>query len=661
MSCLRARAWHLFRAGMVLVLLCLVSQRLQGQRAKGKGSGTTRSGASATRTKSQSTIRAELAAVLLQSGRYAEAAREYRLLVEREPANRAYRLNLARALAWGNQPREAERLLAQLHREQPIDGTIASLLRSTRDAFEPRAAEAAAWVGEEPGYRPYRVALARALAREHLLGLAAAQYDTLLRSSDFGSTPSITTLRLELADVYAHSGDWTTGARGLRELLAATPRDTALRHGLAILLSNGNDVRAALAQYDTLLTMTPSASFYVDRARLHLASDDEAAAQRDVTSALTIAPSREAYTLLADMHRRHGAYAEARMALQAALNTPDTAGVPRREILAALGAVAREDRPGQLAPTIGDDAGWLVSLESASDNLGVWYSDLTARRAVTIDGGFVIAGGAEARSFRDRSAISAVDTRAVGANLGISRDMVLGSVLARVGARGGLIQHQGLSALHEWELSGAAWLNAWELALVASEQAAYQTLFTASALVDPEAAPPIMERNLAATLGGPVGPADVAFTAERSHLSDGNIRLTTQAYTRLRLSRTFYAVGAASSLRFADRSTRYWDPLSYVSTGLGVEVAARRTRGWSYAVRVIPGVAFSRELVRVIDTLETSPPDETMRHTAFQVLGGSDVTYRVKAFELGGSVTYGRGRDGDYQRFGGVLSLRWVP
>jgi len=655
----RAEARNVVRGCQLLAMTVALSVALTQADAQ-RPKGSTPSGA---RNKSQSTIRAELAAVLLQSRRYAEAAREYRLLVQREPQNRSYRLNLARALAWGDQPREAEPILAQLHREQPVDGTIASLLRSTRDAFEPRAAEAAAWVGEEPGYRPYRVALARALARDRLLGLAAAQYDTLLRTSDFGSTPSIATLRLELADVYAHSGDWTMGARGLRELLGTTPRDTALRHGLAILLTNGNDMRSALAQYDTLLATAPTASFYVDRARLHLAQSNEPEARADIASALAIAPSREAYAMLANVHRRHGSYAEARTALLAALNAPDTVGVPRRDIIAALGSLAREDRPGQLAPMIGDDPGWLVALESANDNLGVWYSNLSARRAASVPGGFMLSGGAEARSMRDHTSFSSFDTRAVGGNVGLSRDMASGALLTRVGARVGLLQHQGISTFHEWELSGATWLNAWELALVASERAAYQTLFTSSALVDPEAiAPPIMERSVSASLGGPAGPADLAVALERSHLSDGNTRLTTQAYTRYRLSEYVFAVGMASSLRFTERSSRYWDPLSYVATGAGAEVAVRRGRGLSFAVRAMPGVAFSNELLRVSDTIpEAPPPDETVKHTAFQLTTGGDATYRVNAFELGGSITYGRGRDGDYQRFGALVSLRWVP
>ena len=45
------------------------------------------------------TVRAELASVLLQSKKYNEAAREYRALVARDTTNPDFRLGLARALA----------------------------------------------------------------------------------------------------------------------------------------------------------------------------------------------------------------------------------------------------------------------------------------------------------------------------------------------------------------------------------------------------------------------------------------------------------------------------------------------------------------------------------------------------------------------------------
>lgn len=125
-------------------------------------------------------IRAELAGVLLQSRRYKEAAREYRTLLELDPANSRYRLGLARALAWGDRPREAERELLLLQAERPGDLAVDSLLVAARLAMEPSSREAAGWMAQRPGYSPYRRAFARALARERRLDEALAQYDTLI-------------------------------------------------------------------------------------------------------------------------------------------------------------------------------------------------------------------------------------------------------------------------------------------------------------------------------------------------------------------------------------------------------------------------------------------------------------------------------------------------
>src|SRR5256885_14840553 len=91
-------------------------------------------------------VRAELATVLLQSGRYDEAASEFRTLLSRDPSNFEHRLGLARALAWGEHPREAERELVQLIAKRPATPRLASLLRAVRDAYDPRAVDAAQWV-----------------------------------------------------------------------------------------------------------------------------------------------------------------------------------------------------------------------------------------------------------------------------------------------------------------------------------------------------------------------------------------------------------------------------------------------------------------------------------------------------------------------------------
>jgi hypothetical protein len=125
-------------------------------------------------------IRAEMASVLLQSKRYDEAAREYRVLLAYNPRNHGHRLNLARALMWGNRPREAERELVVLVTQRGREPGLESLLLDARQQLRPSANEAAAWQRERPSVE-YRRILARALARERRSGDALAQYDTLIR------------------------------------------------------------------------------------------------------------------------------------------------------------------------------------------------------------------------------------------------------------------------------------------------------------------------------------------------------------------------------------------------------------------------------------------------------------------------------------------------
>src|SRR5439155_8732537 len=166
---------------LVSAELCLVGSLVDAQRP-GRGSRAPTGAAS-------SVVRAELATVVLQSGRYDEAAREFRVLLARDPSNFDYRLGLARALAWGNHPQEAERELAQLSAKRPATPGLDSLLRAVRDAYDPRAVEAAQWVAREPTYSPYRLALARALVRERMYRLAITHFDTLLSQPTVGRVP----------------------------------------------------------------------------------------------------------------------------------------------------------------------------------------------------------------------------------------------------------------------------------------------------------------------------------------------------------------------------------------------------------------------------------------------------------------------------------------
>ena len=116
------------------------------------------------------------------------------------------------------------------------------------------------------------------------------------------------------------------------------------------------------------------------------------------------------------------------------------------------------------------------------------------------------------------------------------------------------------------------------------------------------------------------------------------------------------AVYVGNVIKFAARSDRYWDPLDYSGHGLGLELASRATRGLSAAVRGLPGVAWSSELlpqpgarsrVRVIQ-----------RRTGFQVGGSGELVWRDPRWEGIAQLSYGRGRVGYYRSFGATLGLR---
>src|SRR5688500_669538 len=141
-------------AGCLVVVILMMVQVLPAQAQR------TRASAGAYE------VRMELASVLLQSKRYLEAAREYRGILAQQPNNFAARFGLARALAWSRQHRAAEAELRIARAQQPRSSDVQVLLRSVRQSLEPFADEAAEWLDEDPGYVPYRRALARALMRE---------------------------------------------------------------------------------------------------------------------------------------------------------------------------------------------------------------------------------------------------------------------------------------------------------------------------------------------------------------------------------------------------------------------------------------------------------------------------------------------------------------
>jgi hypothetical protein len=619
-------------------------------------------------------VRAELAATLLAANRFDQAASEYRRLVAAEPQNRAYRLGLARALAWGEHPREAERELL-LARDRQNAAAVAQLLRSVRASIDPTAAEAERWMRESPGYAPYRLALARALAREDPRR-AIAQFDTLrllsLAGNADGALPSAASLIREEADVYLALDARSSAITLLGAGLDQAPADTALRGALAAALFDAGAYDASRAEYDTLLATAPTAAAYVGRANVGFARFDTAAAQQDLVKSISAAPNYDAYYLLGGLARDRADFVNARLLYSAARRLA-TNDAKRREVSAASAELAREERPlVAFDANIADGQSWLMTSQASGDNAGVSFESMTARRGVELNDGLVGTVDVDAQRIAQRGFANAPASTGTGAVVGLSRQATAGRVTIEAGARAGFLAHPGIATFGVGSITGALWLDAWQLALDLSRAPAYESLFSVSALAAAGGEATALTAN-ATTLsaGGPLGPVDAAAAWTRTQLSDGNLGTLFEGYGRVPLtgvSPHLFAVYEGNVQSFAAPSRLYWDPVHYVSNAIGPELATRHAHGISLSARVLAGLAHSEERDTTASAApimgqhgkpRPAPSDAALiERSAVQVSTAADLTYRAAWWELAADVEYGRSRAGEYQRTAAAVTLR---
>jgi tetratricopeptide (TPR) repeat protein len=540
-----------------------MAQPATGQRTPARGSSPG--------TPSSAAVRAELAALLLQSKRYDEAAREYQALLSRAPANDDYRLGLARALAWGNRPREAERQLRVLKSRRPTNYEIDDFLRSVRESFEPTSGEAASWVSEQPRYAPYRLALARALVREGNARAALPHYEMLLANS---ASP---TLRREAVDAQISAGDYARAAERLRIAVLRTPGDSAARHSLARLLIAAEEYDAGLAHYDSLVAWYPTSPVLLERAQVHMARRDLAAAEKDAVASLYGRQKAEAYLLLSTIQRLRGDWDEARVSLHRA----GMLGVEPRDRDAALAQLARDERPiVAFLPGWDEQAGWGARSSATTDNLGLLYATLGVRGVQEFPNGF--SGSIDAELRRIAQPTPGVSGQVIGTSfeIGLANEFLYGPLLLRLGGRAGLA-HQAGQSLPTFGLAASAWIKAWGVSVEHTSAPAYPELLSVSTIEVPDDEDPLSERSISIALGGPLGVADFALYGQRAEISDGNQRSTLQAVLRLPLAPHVTVLTGVTGIRFTERSTLYWDPLTYWAGAAGLELATRQPRGVS--------------------------------------------------------------------------------
>jgi tetratricopeptide (TPR) repeat protein len=594
-------------------------------------------------------IRAEYASVLLQSKKYDEAIVEYRRLVGADPSSFDYRLGLARALAWSNKHRDAERELSRLRAQRPGHVDVEQLTRTVRAALDPSSSEARSWVAGDPGHLPYRIQLARAFAREGKSRQAAVQFDTIFR---FGARDDHAR---EAAAANADAERFDAALPLYRRAILRAPSDTALRHDYARALWNAGDRHASLAQYDTLLLRFPSPAWLVERAKLRIAMRDHDGAERDLSAAIAMRPMAEAYFVRGELRRWRGELGAARTEYERALLLAgdDAEG---REIRELITLIEREARPSLGSAPEADLVGWTGRAEYAADNTGFTYMAAGGRYGMPV-GRFATAS----LGFEQRGVLSNGDQyQRESYGFGFDLGATVGLPFARVSARGGLMRHGGVTEVGYGSAGALLWWRAWRASAEVRREMAYPQLMTATVIAAPVDADTIadaVDASMMATrqiygIAGSVGVVDFGIVADIMRLSDGNARPAFTTTVRYPLGDALSALYVASDLRFRQHSGLYWDPEHYSAHSLGLETAMRRDRGLSYVARILTGVARSTE----------HPTEAALERAdsfyAFHAVGEGELAYRGANWDAGLSSWYGRGRDGDYQRWGGSLRVR---
>lgn len=567
-------------------------------------------------------VRAEFAAALLARAQYDSAAAEYRILVDGDSLDGNYHLGLARALAWGSHPREAEPELHWLVVRSPDDTTLATMLRVARNAYDPSSAEASRWVAEDSTYEPYRLALARAASRERRWPLAFAEFDTLIVAN-----PGIDRIR-EAAGVHATANDSTGDARLLGRAVAMLPRDYALRRSYAEALSWSGDRGGAIAQYDTLIATGATADLLIARGRLHEWNGNGALAERDLAAAAWLRPSAQSWSALGDLYRWVGDRPHAREAYGRALDlhADDSAAV------AGLKDIALAEHREAYA-VLSHDLGWRGFGSTLSDNAGF---DL---RAAGLGGGVALS---------DHTAITfAADDRRLGAVDGFSAGAGLVNYFHRVKlATDGGVSHYGSQGDFGFGSASVAgpWRGLWT-SVSGSTGPAYQMLMSLHTL---------RYWNGAASVTVPVRPFAITAGVDQLWLSDGNTRTSLQLGAKYPWKYGFSAIYSGGVIGFDHMSSDYWDPRRFMSHALGVEFARVHDSGFSFSARVLPGIGSSPAVF--------SDAADQANHGMTQLQSGFAAEYRKKWWALSVDGDYARGvRENGYHAARASAALKIIP
>jgi len=604
-------------------------------------------------------VRAEYASTLLQARRYGEAAAEYRRLLAQQPGNFAWRLNYARALAWGGAYRDAEVELRSLAARARGNAVIEELLSSVRANFIPSLREARAWVAERPTHVPYQLALARAYVRDQRPRAAFAHFDVVLARQPSAAIYG------EAADARVAGGDHRGAVILYRRALERAPTDHVLRRSYAAALAANRAYAAAIEQYTVLHQERPAPRLLTERAEVRRRTGDDAGAEQDLQASIALLPTPEAYLALGDLYRAREQFVRSRAAYVEALGLKPN----DRQVTTRLSRLERLQRPAfGFLSSLDERPGVTIDGRLAADNAGFAYVAGGSRIGFDVGGGTVLGVGVEPRVVRGRTPF---DPRAeveesaqlggTAITVGVTNAYHGEELDVRVGGRGGPVAHSAGSSVAQ--LAGSAivtYRSAWSLSLEGRQSPAYVDLMAFAP--DAERATfPEHARTFAAAASAPLGAADVGIGLERTSLSDGNARSVAQATVRVPVAPGLSLLYSGVSIGFAERSALYWDPSRYVAHALGLEVGARSDDGLALTARVLPGMGRAAEGLTAGDPRRPEPIEPGDARFVGQLAASLDLGVRRGPWRTALSAAYGTGRAGGYQRFDGALRIVYVP
>jgi Flp pilus assembly protein TadD len=594
-------------------------------------------------------VRAEYAGVLLQRQRYDEAVTEYRTLVATDTTNRGYQLGLARALAWGGHPGDAEPLVARLASLAPSDTSVSRFLIEVRLAMRPGASTALRWHRESPGNRDYMLAFARALLREHRDREALAAFDSLL-----DARATVALLR-EAAGAHAAARDSVGNARLLGRAFRLAGFDPALQRQYADALDWSGDRRGAIAQYTDLLRHSPNdPELLLARGRLEVWNGDYDEGVRDLRASLARRPSAAAYALLGDAYRWRGDARHSRQAYAAAL-----AMAPGDSTAQAGLAALDQLRAGVLASRNADDPGWSATFTHVEDNAGFLYLAGGIGRVVAISRSTTVGIDAEQRRISERFP-RAAERYVYGIAIGGSAAHQFDALTA--GAHAGVVRHGAVGNTFFGDVHLTRGWRAANFGATLSTGPAYLPLVSVQSLVQFDtagiiSAHPLLARTAQVSGSAPLGALTLSGSAELTALSDGNRRTSGYLGAAYPIAPELSLLYSGFALGYHGRSDRYWDPTLYGSQSVGAQYAPRARGPFTLSARALAGIGRATE---IFGSAGGAPVRATGR-AAFQLSTSGDLTYRRAPWDVAITVGYSRGREGEYQSLNSGLRVRLMP